>query len=134
VKNRSLTILLLAYVMLAGIYSVVTPIFEASDEVWHYPMVKYVADHAAIPVQTPGVATAWRQEGSQPPLYYMLAAALTFWIDTSDLDRMRQINPHADLGAIVPDGNVNIAIHDPAAESFPWHGTALGYTWPASFR
>ena len=67
--------ILAAYVVLATIYSVVTPIFEASDELWHYPMVQYLATHGLqLPPQDPGVATAWRQEGSQPPLYYLMAA------------------------------------------------------------
>jgi len=124
--NRAFKILLIAYILLASLYSVVTPIFEASDELWHYPMVKYLADHAlALPVQDPNVATAWRQEGSQPPLYYMLGAILTFRIDTSDLDKVRKLNPHADIGIVVPDGNYNMVVHDPAVESFPWRGTVL---------
>jgi 4-amino-4-deoxy-L-arabinose transferase-like glycosyltransferase len=124
--RRPLAILLTVYVLLAGVYSVVTPIFEASDEVWHYPMVRYMAQNAlAIPVQTPGIETPWRQEGSQPPLYYMLAALLTGWIDTTDFEAVRRINPHADIGVVVPDGNANMTIHDPAARGFPWHGTTL---------
>jgi 4-amino-4-deoxy-L-arabinose transferase-like glycosyltransferase len=124
--NRPLVLLLAAYLVLGSLYSAVTPIFEASDELWHYPMVKYLADHVlALPVQDPAVQTAWRQEGSQPPLYYMLGAALTFWIDTADLDRVRRINPHADIGVVVPDGNYNMIVHDPSVESFPWRGTVL---------
>ncbi len=42
----------------------------------------------------------WRQEGSQPPLYYAMGAALTFWIDTSDMEVVRQPNPHARAGEI----------------------------------
>jgi len=121
------TILILILVVFTGLgvtYSVVVPPFEASDEKWHYPMVKYVADHWALPVQVPGVETPWRQEGSQPPLYYALAAAATFWIDTSDVDVVRHLNPHVDAGA-TPDGNVNLAVHDPSRESFPWRGTVL---------
>lgn len=124
--TRPLTLLLIAYIALASLYSVATPIWEASDEQWHYPMIKYLADNRlALPVQVPGVETAWRQEGGQPPLYYMLGALLTFWIDTSDMARVRYINPHADIGVVVPDGNANMAIHDPSIESFPWHGTVL---------
>ena len=99
---------------------------EASDELWHYPMVKYLADHRALPVQEPGVETAWRQEGSQPPLYYALAAALTAWIDTSDLDEVRRLNPHADNGKITEDGNINLIVHAPgdrecgAAQRWPF--------------
>ncbi len=121
-----LAILLVAYLVLGTVYSVVTPIFEASDELWHYPMVKYLADHSlALPVQDPAVQTAWRQEGSQPPLYYMLGAVLTFWIDTSDLDKVRHMNPNPNLGVVLPDGNVNMIMHDPDLEAFPWHGTVL---------
>ncbi|HLU09098.1 MAG TPA: hypothetical protein VK003_05480, partial [Oceanobacillus sp.] len=73
--RRLLYAVLAAYVVLASVYSIVTPIFEASDELWHYPMVKHLADTGLqLPVQDPAVPTLWRQEGGQPPLYYMLAA------------------------------------------------------------
>jgi len=111
--------------LLSGIYSVVVPPFEASDELWHYPMVKYIADHWRLPVQEPGVETAWRQEGSQPPLYYALGAAATFWIDTSNMATVRHVNPHADGGVVTPDGNVNLVVPRPARERFPWRGTVL---------
>jgi dolichyl-phosphate-mannose-protein mannosyltransferase len=125
-ERRLLFLILAAYVLLALIYSIITPIFEASDELWHYPMVKYLADHGLqLPPQDAGVITAWRQEGSQPPLYYMMAALLTSGIDTSDLDVIRRQNPHADIGIIRPDGNANMVVHHPALESFPWHGTTL---------
>lgn len=118
--------ILTAYVVLATIYSLVTPIFEASDELWHYPMVKYIADHGGqLPVQDTALETAWRQEGSQPPLYYLIAAVLTGGIDTSDMDDLRRQNPHADIGVIPPDGNVNMIVHRGDLEAFPWRGTAL---------
>lgn len=126
VVNRWLWLILLGYALLATTYSVVTPLWEASDELWHYPMVKYLAEHRLqLPIQNPAETTPWRQEGSQPPLYYMLSAALTFWIDTSDFERVQVLNPHADMGQVVPDGNVNIAMHNPAIEAFPWQGTVL---------
>ncbi len=124
--RRWLYLILAVYVALAAVYSVVTPIFEASDELWHYPMVQYLAAHGLqLPPQTPGVITDWRQEGSQPPLYYLAAAVITAPIDTSDLDLIRRQNPHADIGLIRPDGNVNMIVHHPALEAFPWRGTML---------
>jgi 4-amino-4-deoxy-L-arabinose transferase-like glycosyltransferase len=121
-----LVAILIAYAVLAGLYSVVTPPFEASDELWHYPMVRYVADHGfGLPVQDPANPGPWRQEGSQPPLYYLLGALATSWIDTSDMDEVRRINPHADIGAIVPDRNLNMVLHDTEREAFPWSGTVL---------
>lgn len=114
------------YLVLATTYSLVTPLFEASDELWHYPMVKFIADNNfALPVQDAAIQTAWRQEGSQPPLYYMIAALITAGIDTSDLESVRRINPHADIGTIPPDGNINMIVHRFDAETFPYRGTAL---------
>lgn len=123
--RRLLYAICAVYLVLATVYSVTTPIFEASDELWHYPMVAYLADNGlALPVQDPAVPTVWRQEGSQPPLYYMIAAVLTSWIDTSDLQQVRQQNPHADIGVVVPDGNVNMVIHDFEREA-SWSGMVL---------
>ena len=84
VERTILVLILVVFGILGVVYSIVVPPFEASDELWHYPMVKYIADHGALPVQVPGIETPWRQEGSQPPLYYALGAAATWWIDTSE--------------------------------------------------
>jgi len=74
-----LALILAGFLVLATVYSLVTPLFEASDELWHYPMVKYLADHNfSLPVQDPATETAWRQEGGQPPLYYMIGPLATF--------------------------------------------------------
>lgn len=121
-----LAAILVGYLALAVAYSVVTPLFEASDELWHYPMVRYVAENAfSLPVQDPANPGPWRQEGGQPPLYYYLGAAATFWIDTSDLPELRRLNPHADIGVVVPDGNANMVVHSAEREAFPWSGAAL---------
>lgn len=124
-RRSGIWTLLAVYLVLGCIYSLVTPLMEASDELWHYPMVKYLADHRSLPVQVAGVETAWRQEGSQPPLYYALGALLTSWIDTSDLEEVRRLNPHADNGKITEDGNTNLIVHTPAQEKRGWRGTTL---------
>jgi hypothetical protein len=116
--------LLAAFSLLGLAYAVVTPLFEISDELWHYPMVKTLADGNGLPVQDPAGVQAWRQEGSQPPLYYLVMAAATFWINTDDLEQVRWINPHTDNGLITADRNNNIAIHRPD-EAGRWTGAAL---------
>lgn len=124
--RTGLILILAIFVLLASVYSLVTPLFEASDELWHYPMVQVMAEHGlAIPVQDPAQPGPWRQEGGQPPLYYMIGAAATFWIDTGDMEQVRRLNPHTTMGAVVPDGNVNMVAHDADQESFPWSGTVL---------
>ena len=124
-EKRLLGLILALFILLGSSYALVTPIFEASDELWHYPMVRHLADGNPLPVQAfdPALAGPWKQEASQPPLYYYVAAALTFWIDTGDMDQVRWLNPHVDNGVITTDGNINLAVHDPAGN--PWQGTRL---------
>ncbi|HID54593.1 MAG TPA: hypothetical protein EYP41_21460, partial [Anaerolineae bacterium] len=115
-EKRWIVLILALFILLGTIYAVTTPVFEASDELWHYPMVRHLADGNPLPVQVfdPALAGPWNQEASQPPLYYYLAAGLTFWIDTSDMEVVRWLNPHVDNGIITADGNNNLAIHNPA--------------------
>jgi 4-amino-4-deoxy-L-arabinose transferase-like glycosyltransferase len=112
------------FVALGVVYSLVTPIFEASDELWHYPVVKHIADGRGLPVQQPGLATLWQQEGSQPPAYYVLAALVTAWIPTDDLPEVRWLNPMANTGQPLAAGNKNLVVHT-QRETFPWQGTTL---------
>ncbi|NTU64413.1 MAG: glycosyltransferase family 39 protein [Chloroflexi bacterium] len=116
--------IVLVFVVLAAIYSVATPIFEASDEVSHYAVVQYIADTGTLPVQQPGVKTPWEQEGSQPPLYYLLVSPLARVIDTRDAAERMYRNPHAAPGDPSLDANRNLIIHSPA-ENFPWRNTTL---------
>lgn len=122
--KRLLALVLIVFVAMGIVYSLATPIFEASDERWHYPVVKHIADGQGLPVQDPTVSTAWRQEGSQPPLYYLLAAGITFWVDTSDFSQVQRPNPHAIVGLPQLVGNKNMMIHTDR-ERWPWQGTTL---------
>jgi len=119
-----IAVITLLFVILGVVYSLATPIFEASDELWHYPVVKHIADGRGLPVQQPGVEALWQQEGSQPPAYYALAALVTAWIDTDDLSEVRWLNPMANIGQPLAASNKNLVIHT-EREAFPWRGTAL---------
>ncbi len=116
--------LLAVYLALGLLYSVTTPLFEASDELWHYPFIKRLADGDGLPVQTLDQIGPWRQEGSQPPLYYALGALVTRWVDTSDMETLRWLNQHADIGVLTRDRNVNMVIHT-ERERWPFRGAAL---------
>jgi len=124
-EKRLLVLILGLFILLGFSYALITPVFEASDELWHYPMIRHLADGNPLPVQVydPAEAGPWKQEASQPPLYYYVGAALTFWIDTDDMEEIRWLNPHVDNGIITEDGNTNLAIHDPNEN--PWQGTLL---------
>ncbi len=123
-RTWGLGLVLAAFVLLATTYSVVTPIFEAPDEIQHYFFVKHLADGHGLPVQGGPGSERWAQEGNQPPLYYALGALATFWIDTGDADELLWLNPQANVGLALEPGNKNRIIHT-TREAFPWRGTAL---------
>jgi hypothetical protein len=95
-------LLAVAFFLLAGAYSVSTPLFEAPDELWHYPFVWHLARTGQLPVQDPAAPQLWQQEGSQPPLYYALAALLTAIFPADDLPALLSPNPPADVAWSAP--------------------------------
>lgn len=113
------------YVILSLLYLVATPPFEASDERWHFGMVEYIKENGELPKQEPEnpVETAYRQEGSQPPLYYYISAALISPIDISDVDQYRETNPHVQAGVPGHFGNKNLVLRDTPFP--PLEGTPL---------
>lgn len=115
--------ILLVYFCFGLAYLVATPVFEASDEVWHFGMIEHILERHDLPVQTlESRFEPYRQEGSQPPLYYALSAAVVSGFDLSDIDSYRQYNPHAQTGVPGSYGNKNLVLHDqPVA---PVRGTA----------
>jgi len=123
-QRQGIILVLALFMVLGCLYSIATPIFEASDEIAHYPFVKHLADGHGLPVLRADQLGAWKQEGGQPPLYYALGALLTRGVDTSDFEAVHKINPHADIGVIKADGNANMVIHS-SRERFPYRGTAL---------
>ena len=125
VKQNLIAVLISAlFFVLATIYSIVTPIFESPDELWHYPFVWHISQTWELPVQDPNNPQLWQQEGSQPPLYYFLAALLTAPIATDELPKLIYYNPHADIGVVKADGNANIVVHT-AQEQWPWQNAVL---------
>lgn len=51
VEKRLIALLVAVYVLLGVVYAFKTPLFEAGDELWHYPMVRHLADGNPLPVQ-----------------------------------------------------------------------------------
>ncbi|MBI5650585.1 MAG: phospholipid carrier-dependent glycosyltransferase [Chloroflexi bacterium] len=122
---RAFILILVAFGALGIFYSITTPLFETPDEREHFAVIQHIATGRGLPVQAEPPDHFARQEGSQPPLYYLLGAALTFWIDTSDFPGIVWENPH--YGYTVPgivNDNKNLFIHT-ALESFPYRGAVL---------
>lgn len=119
----ALAVLLALHFILSVLYSALVPPWEAHDEWAHYKYVEYVAQNWRLP--PPGVRLTSEyqyDEATQPPLYYVLAAPLVALVDPHDGLRP-QVNPYATRGT--GEGGVNMAIHDPQVEGWPWRGTIL---------
>jgi len=122
--KRGLLILIVAHLAVGLVYQWATPIFEASDEGSHYGFVWWLARGNPLPVQTlGGPEPPWAQEGSQPPLYYLLSATLTAWIDTSDFEALATHNPFSRVGIPGTQHNVTLYRHLPNTPSLA--GTTL---------
>jgi hypothetical protein len=124
-RHWAAVIILASFVGLGFIYSLVVPIFESPDELYHYPFVAHLAQGGALPVQRADQWMMWLQEGSQPPLYYVLAGALTSWLKVDDLPSIYRLNPHARVGIPLAHDNKNIVVHT-EREAWPWTGAVLG--------
>ncbi len=119
--TRAQAIIVLLHLLLALTYGALNPAWEAHDETGHYAYVHHVARHLALP-------DAYREQKAlfdqshQPPLYYLLAAGLTSWVDRRD-------EPQPQLNGFALDGTnrrgVRIVLRQPE-ESFPWRGALLG--------
>ena len=115
-NNLALLVILSLFVMLATAYSVIVPLGEAPDEVPHFTYIRYLAEHGRLPVG------AEEHEGFQPPLYYLIGAASTFWIDTSDF----VVRANGDYSFTDDLPPFNLLLHT-TQESFPYHGWALAW-------
>lgn len=112
--------LLAAHLFLGAVYSFVVPVWEAHDETGHYPYVRYLVNQRMLPPVDSKISRYF-DETHQPPLYYVLGAAASFWIDTSDYQEPEP-NPYAFDGTGLR--GYNLFLHSDA-ERFPWQGTFL---------
>ena len=89
-EKRSLLVLVAVYLGLAGLFATRIPLWEAPDSIWHYHYVSHLASGAGLPTRTDqGLDEPWRQQGSQPPLYYLLTAPLVALTEADWIGRGR---------------------------------------------
>lgn len=112
--------IVLAHLALALLYGAMTPPWEAHDETGHFAYVNHLVATASLPDVRAERQVLFDQM-HQPPLYYVLTAALTFWVDRSD--NIQPIpNPFAFDGT--NRRGVRLMLRQ-ANEDFPWRGTVL---------
>ncbi len=123
--NWKLALLIGSFALLAVVYSAVVPAFETPDEIWHFAFVQHLATGQGLPVSEPNTLALMRQQSVQPPAYYLVAAALTVWIDQHDFPEIyARANPHRAIGRADTGGNINYLIHH-ADETWPGSGSIL---------
>jgi 4-amino-4-deoxy-L-arabinose transferase-like glycosyltransferase len=115
-EHLALVVILVLFVVLATGYSVIVPLGEAPDEVPHFTYMRYITQHGRLPVG------AEEHEAFQPPLYYLIGAATTFWINTDDY----VIKANGDFSFTEDIPPFNLLLHT-TAESFPYRGWALAW-------
>ena len=116
--------ILLIYILLASTYSIINPLFESPDEVWHYEYIRWLVEGEGLARPEDVGHAPWHQEGSQPPLYYLSAALITLPISTENAEQVIRYNPHAAIGQPDSFGNKNVIIHG-RSEAWPWKGVVL---------
>ncbi len=117
--------ILLVFVALGIIYSFATPMLEKNDEESHTWFVRHLANGGGLPIQAPGSPDApLHREGSQPPLYYALAALVWRQFDTSDFAAEMQPNASPSFNPYGL-GNKNLLIITPEKRAFNYRGTTL---------
>ncbi len=113
-------LIVLAHVALALIYGAINPPWEAHDETGHFNYVNYLVVARSLP-DASATDKALFDQSHQPPLYYLMTAALTSWAERND-----DVEPEFNNFAL--DGSnrrgFRIMLRQPE-EAFPWQGTIL---------
>ena len=123
-SNTAVWLILALYLLITVAYGLVNPLFEAPDEVWHYFTAQYIAENGRLPIIAATPDPWLSQEAAQPPLYYIISAALIAPIDTTHARQEVWPNPLAYPGDASLQANINQFIHSPR-EAQPWDGYVL---------
>jgi hypothetical protein len=70
-------LILIIYLALAISYSMISPIYEPTDELRHFRYVRHLIVYRSLPIQQ---ATGPRAQSHHPPLYYTLGALASWWV------------------------------------------------------
>ncbi len=85
-QKRGLLFILAAYIALAVAYSIVIPLAETPDESEHFRYLQSIANSGELPVMQPEREANVTIEAHQPPLYYLVGAALFGGMDLDPAD------------------------------------------------
>lgn len=125
-EKAGLLLLCIVYLALAWAWNVTLPAYENLDELEHAEFVRHVVTTGRLPVHGDAEARGYRvrQEASQPPLYYLLAAGWAgLWrLPTAPHDPQAVPDPVVACGPSPTFYNKMTWIHTPAEARLPWDG------------
>jgi len=134
---RWLAFICILFLVQAWAYGLVLPSFENLDEIEHFSAIRYIAETNSLPVHDAAIQQnyLYRQEASQPPLYYILMSGLVrlLSLPTKDTNDYLAPNPFVACGPSDNSYNKHVLYHNPSREVFslgrlgtlPWDGALL---------
>lgn len=119
--------LALLFLALATLYNVTTPLGEASEEPQHFEYVRYLTTVRQLPnPQTmPALWPDATWEAHQPPLYYLMVAAGSLWLDMANIPSWHP-NP---FRTWIGEPTVYYFLLHREDEGWPYHGLSLAVHW-----
>ncbi len=113
------------FIILASIYSLFFPIEIDSDEISHFALVHFIAEHNRPPL-TLEERDVIGKKGDASPLYHSLVAFLTQHTDVPDPLQLPELD--LNLQRYIPyDGHVPQNLFHTQDNAFPFHGIALAW-------
>jgi hypothetical protein len=124
-QHRLLVVVAVVFLVLATTYSVVFPLGEINDEIPHFALVRFIAEHHRPPL-TIQERDAIGTKGDASPFYHTLVALLTQHTDAADPTRLPEVDQ--ELKRIIPyDGRMLHNIFHTQDDAFPFRGIALAW-------
>ncbi|MGH2461534.1 MAG: phospholipid carrier-dependent glycosyltransferase, partial [Chloroflexota bacterium] len=119
--------ILLGFAAVNLAFNLTVPLLEAPDETSHVAVLRFIEARHTLPVQQPPANFPAGQEGSQPPLYYLIGATLYHLSPAPALaPTFSRQNPFVSFQRSTADAaNRNFYGHS-LAERFPYRGDVLG--------
>lgn len=111
----------IAHLFLAVLYGIVNPPYEANDETGHFGFVNHVVATKTLPNALSEENRALLDQSHQPPLYYVIQAVVTGWIDRSD---GRTPTPNVFAFDGTNRRGMRLLLRQPD-DGVPWQGTIL---------
>jgi hypothetical protein len=119
---KQLQLILVLYLILAVTYSIVTPIGRGADEWAHYWYSQFIAQHGRLPAN-PAEREIAGYKSDWPPLYHLLAAGATAWIETDGPPTFKYREENIRRQLVLAQGPE--AILHTEDELFPWQQEIL---------